>query len=76
LFHSYEVPKVLKNEDSGLLIKPQNEKEITDTLLFLLQNGHKANKMGRNGFKRVCKYFSSKKMSRKCLEIYGELLKA
>jgi glycosyltransferase involved in cell wall biosynthesis len=69
------IPKVLDGGRHGVLIQPDDRKELEDAMLGLLGNPHRARKLGERARERAVKDFSSKSMADKYIEIYKELLR-
>lgn len=68
-----EVPRMVEHKKTGLLISPGNERELELALLFLLHNRKERRGMGRRGYLRVKKYFSSEGMAKRYEKIYQEI---
>lgn len=67
------VPIIITENQTGLLIKPNDEKALEDSLLFLLRNQYDARAMGASGYRLVKEHFSSRKMATNYLNLYSEL---
>ena len=67
------IPDVIDDKETGLLVKPGDEDELSEALEFLLENGATAIKMGNNGKKKVEDY-SWKKIAERTQKIYERLI--
>jgi Glycosyltransferase len=67
------IPDVIDDKETGLLVKPKDEDELSNSLEFLLENEDTAIKMGNNGKKKVEEY-SWKKIAQKTRKIYERLI--
>ncbi|MGB9980624.1 glycosyltransferase family 4 protein [Methanobacterium sp.] len=67
------IPDVIDDKETGLLVKPEDEKSLTDAITFLLENDDIARKMGNVGKRKVQEY-SWKKIAEKTEEVYEKLL--
>jgi glycosyltransferase involved in cell wall biosynthesis len=68
------IPKVVMNNDTGLLVSPGDVENLAKAMLFMIKNEDTAKAYGRNGFKRVQNYFLSEHMCRRYISIYRKLL--
>ena len=68
-------PEVVKNGETGFLIKPMDSHGLADALIRLMQNKPLRCKMGENGKRLVDPIFRSEYMVAKIHELYQELLK-
>ncbi|MBI5680823.1 MAG: glycosyltransferase family 4 protein [Methanobacterium sp.] len=66
------IPDIVKNEENGLLVNPNDSKSLADAILFLLKNEDIAQKMGNKG-KRMVKDYSWEKIAEETDKIYKEL---
>ncbi len=66
--------ELVKNKETGYLVTPKSPEELSNSILSLLRNEGKAQKMGKNGARLTKRYFSAKKMSIAIQKIYLELL--
>ena len=55
---------------TGFLVEPQNDKELAQKIIYLLQDGESARKMGKEGRKRVEDEFSWKRRARELLHAF------
>lgn len=68
------IPEIVVHEQTGLLISPQNPRQLADALLRLLSSPDMAVRMGQTGYERVKAAFSLDAMVAKTEAIYAELL--
>ena len=69
------IPAVIRDKETGFIVKPGDEEDLKKSLLYLLKNPDEAKVMGQKGYQRVKEYFSSYKMARGYLNIYKELIR-
>ena len=69
-----DVPRVLKDGETGLLIEPGSTGELADAILYLIQNEQKGKEIAERGYERVKAEFSSKIMAQRYVEVYNEVL--
>ena len=67
------IPDVIDDKETGLLVKPEDEDELSEAIEFLLENEATSIKMGNNG-KRKVKEYSWKKIAEKTQKIYERLM--
>jgi len=63
-------PEIIKDGKDGLLINPENEKEIADKILFLLNNKEVTNTFAENGKNKVIEYFDISISAKKAENYY------
>jgi len=66
--------QVLRHEEEGLLVEPENERALAQALIALLQDPHRRRQMGYRGQIRAAAY-SWDKISRQVLHFYEEVLR-
>lgn len=66
--------EIILNGITGNLVPPRDSLAISEAVIRLLKDKEKAKEMGENGFRRVKKNFSAKKMTEKIEQTYLELL--
>ena len=74
-FNVTAINEVVKNKETGLLIKPDSH-ELADTILYLLSNKPLREKMGSSGRKFVYENFSLNTCAKKMLQVYSEASKS
>ncbi len=67
-------PEVVINNETGYIVNPYNEKELTDKIIDLLKNKEKAAAFGRAGRERIEKIFSLDAQVQKILFWYKTFL--
>ena len=70
---SGSIPEVV--EDGGLLVKPNDVKELTNTLESLYKDENLRKKIGKKAFDIAQQRYNSKIMSKKLAELYISLIK-
>jgi glycosyltransferase involved in cell wall biosynthesis len=74
-FNVSAINEVVKNKETGLLVKPDSY-ELANALLRLLSNKPLREKMGRSGREFVCNNFSWDICSKKMFHVYSEALES
>ena len=69
-----DIPDIVVPQQTGILISPKNPNVLVETVLELLKNPEKAQKMGQAGYERVRQHFSIEAMVRQTEEVYDRLL--
>ncbi|MFH1106247.1 MAG: glycosyltransferase, partial [Candidatus Aenigmatarchaeota archaeon] len=64
---------VNKNGESGFVVRPKSREALSNAILKLLKNAPLRKRMGRNGYRRVKRLFTIKKMAESVLEVYKKL---
>lgn len=67
-------PEMIENNVSGLLVQPLQSGELAKTIIYLLENPSLRDKMGAEARKRVVGLFAIKKIVRRNLSVYGEVI--
>ncbi len=67
------VPKIIKNNKNGILIKSKSIPELKSAIDFILDNKEKVERLTTEGYVTVKKEFSSEIMCEKYLNLYKEL---
>jgi len=70
-----DVPKVITDGDTGILVEPGDKEGLKEALLYLLSNKDIAIEMGQKGYEKVKEHYSSEKMTDEYLKIYQDVLK-
>ncbi len=70
-----DIPKVIKNDENGLLVEPKNSNALADKILFLLDSPTVRKTIGIKGFETVKEYYSKEAMCKKYLSVYEALIK-
>ncbi len=68
------VNEAVRNEETGLLVKPGSADELADALLKLISDGSLQEKMGANGRRFVLENFTWDICTQKMLDVYHEAL--
>ncbi len=68
-------PEVVKNGETGYLVRPKDSKGLTEALLRLIQDEELRKRMGENGRKLVDPVFRKEYMVEKIHGLYQELLR-
>lgn len=64
------VPEIVVHNETGLLVKPNNPKALSDALINILTNEKKAKDMGNAGRRRIESLFDIEKILPQLMEIY------
>jgi glycosyltransferase involved in cell wall biosynthesis len=68
------IPEVVKHEETGVLIPPQDSKALADAIIFLLNNPDIAVKIGQAGYNRVQDFFSIESVVARIESVYARLI--
>lgn len=66
--------ELITNGIDGLLVDPDNPKEIADAIIYMLKNRDSARLIGKNGAKTIREKFDIRIIALKHLEFYSDLL--
>jgi glycosyltransferase involved in cell wall biosynthesis len=69
-FDNCAIPEVIKNHETGTLVKPRDVQGLADALISMLQDGEKRLRMGLKGRERVRQLFSWEKAAKETLKVY------
>ncbi len=64
------IPEIVADEKTGILVKPEDEKELEQALETLIKSSDKRERMGTAGHELVLKEFDAKKMAEEYEKIY------
>ena len=67
------IPEVVRNNIDGILVRPNDPKELAEAIDYLLINKNTCKKMGFSGRARVVSTFSQELITEKLISIYSEL---
>ncbi|MGE5530817.1 MAG: glycosyltransferase family 4 protein [Bacteroidota bacterium] len=68
------VPEVIKDGETGLLVRPHDPQELALALSRLLDDPEQARQMGEAGRRRANRYFDIRRVAREVQEVYVEVL--
>jgi len=68
------IPFVIKNEENGILVEPENSNELTKAIIKLLRDKKLREKLANNGYEEIQKKMNSKYMVNQFLEMYAEVV--
>ncbi len=68
------IADVIKDGETGLLVKPRDEDSLIKAIDFLLSHQEKAKKIGERGRKLVLENFTLEKNAKRTIEVYKEVL--
>lgn len=68
------VPKLIEQDESGLLIEPGDVAGLAAGIVGLLEDRERAHRLGRNGQIRASERFSAVGMAKQYAELYSEIL--
>lgn len=69
-----DVPLLIKNEQTGILIPPGNGKALEKSMLTMLAHPDHYRQLAENGYQQVMERFSHKRMLQKTEVLYQELI--
>jgi len=68
------IPFTISNNENGILVKPDNPKELSNAILELIKNKKKRIELGMAGFELVKDTCNSKNMAKNTLDVYNNLI--
>ena len=68
------IPEVIRNHEHGVLVPPNNPQKLAKAIQYLLDDKDARTKMGKEGRKRVIKFFSLEVVVEKLCDIYQKIL--
>ena len=68
------IPKVIIDNETGILIKPGNANELSKAVIDLLQDKFKADLITKNAYNKIVQEFSSSRMAKQYINIYENML--
>lgn len=68
------IPDIIKNQETGLLFKPGDSKDLADKLRFMLENKQKAQQMGQSANRWIGENFSVEKVVASYFQLYQNML--
>lgn len=69
------IPTVLKDKETGLLVQPGNEEELSEALLSLMKKPDEMKSMAEKAYLKVRDYYSSEKMADGYKALYARIEK-
>lgn len=69
-----DVPRMILHEQTGLLVKPGDDRGLADAIMRLLADGGLRRKLGQNGHALVQQRFSAARMAGNYLGVYEEVM--
>lgn len=69
-----ELRKIINEINCGISVDPTNLREISDAIIYLLENPSEAKKMGENGRKAVEEKYNWEMMEKRLLKVYDNLV--
>ena len=67
-----EIPNVVSHNQNGLLVEPENLKQLTNAIKYIIKNQEAVSKYGQCARKTVEENYSSLKMTKEYCDIYDE----
>jgi glycosyltransferase involved in cell wall biosynthesis len=68
------IKEAVSHQETGILVPPRDPGALSEALLHLLANEHKAKMMGQNGRRRVEELFTLHRMARETMAVYEGLM--
>jgi glycosyltransferase involved in cell wall biosynthesis len=69
-----DVPKVIRNMETGILVKPNDATMLAEGFAYLINNNEHRAVMAANAYENVKQYHSKEAMCAKYCEVYDEVL--
>jgi glycosyltransferase involved in cell wall biosynthesis len=67
------IPDIIKHDQTGMLVRQKNPMQLADTILKLMSNKTKREKLASNGLKHIEKIYSWKLVSKKFNELFEKI---
>ena len=67
------VPEIIEDMKNGILVHPQNPKEIAEAIMYFLEHPEKQKEFGNEIKKTIVSFFSLEKMLNKTISLYNKL---
>jgi glycosyltransferase involved in cell wall biosynthesis len=68
------IAEVVLHGETGLLIQNADSQVLAQTIGFMLKNEDEAGRLAANGYRRVCKDYSAKRMAEQYLSMYDKMV--
>jgi glycosyltransferase involved in cell wall biosynthesis len=68
-----DIPEVIKNNETGILVSPNDPQSLLDVINSLLENKEKASKMAEHAYEFIIKNFTWEKLISKYVDFYKNL---
>jgi len=68
------LPEIMVDEETGLLVTPEDEDAMARAITGLLKEPEKARTMGRSGREQVVSHFAAERMAAGFTEILAQVL--
>ena len=68
------VGRIVRHEENGLLVSPENSKELAAAIIRLLQNSDEMERLAKNARQTVSEKYSSQKMADEYMKSYEHLV--
>lgn len=65
--------ELIVDKETGFLVEPRTPQQITDKILYLIENPERMAQMGKNGYQRIEDHFSIKSMVASYINLYRQL---
>ena len=69
-----DIPKVLKNMENGILVKPGDSDFLANRIEYLISDKHSRLRLSANAFAKVIECYSKEAMCRKYCEVYEDVI--
>ena len=70
----YGIPELVKEEETGLLVEPENEQMLAEAIGMIVERGELAAQLGRSARERSEELFTLERSARETALVYRELL--
>lgn len=68
------IPEAVMHGETGLIVEPENAEMLADTICYLLEDNHLAERLGKRGREMIMDCFDLKKQTKKLENIYEGIL--
>lgn len=73
-FNHCAIPEVVKNNETGILVEPKDDKKMAEAIIKLLKDMNLCKFMGNQGRKRVERHFTWDLSAKKTFEVYQNVV--
>ncbi len=73
-FNHCAIPEVVKNNETGILVEPKDDKKMAEAIIKLLKDMNLRKFMGNQGRKRVERHFTWDLSAKKTFEVYQNVV--
>lgn len=68
------IPEIIDDMKTGILVKPGNSEQLTQSIEYLIKNPEKRKELANNGLKKAKSHFSAQKMAEEYEKEYSKVM--